>query len=376
MRSQQEVIRGHWWHHDGYEIRDGLVQPAPGSRLIDYGPWEAHVRARIGDAKSPLDHFLDLVYMLRADLDMEETEEALCCEPLEEWASALREGILAWCSRYGLLGMLPHRTLFVELAPSWDSEAAGVDSEGMRVFRTHQVGYRRFSTWVRSESSPFRVRAQRKPRGFEPGDPVSPRIKLPEAREPSAHIQRSPVEAPEEVPLAESWGPYFPSVSPRERSRYQYPMPDTFEFFELYSEPLRDWLGALHTIGMAASLFAEAAEDAQEEGADDDWVVAHAEAGQLFLDGAVLGASPIVELADDGLRTSWRAPSLYSYVALMLVDDLSGERRLRACENCGRLFTSSAYQATYCTPRCQNTAAKRRQRQRKRQKATKREARS
>jgi hypothetical protein len=61
----------------------------------------------------------------------------------------------------------------------------------------------------------------------------------------------------------------------------------------------------------------------------------------------------------------WGFPSLISSLAMMVVQDMVEQRRIRFCEACGVLFLSSAPQARYCSTRCRNTAEKRRLRARR-----------
>jgi hypothetical protein len=52
---------------------------------------------------------------------------------------------------------------------------------------------------------------------------------------------------------------------------------------------------------------------------------------------------------------------LASYALMFLWDRMEGRRAL-SCRNCSRYFVSDERQARYCSPRCRNTAQKRRSR--------------
>ena len=41
------------------------------------------------------------------------------------------------------------------------------------------------------------------------------------------------------MPLARTWGAYFPAVKPGDKDRYPYPIPNSDEFWGIYREPAR-----------------------------------------------------------------------------------------------------------------------------------------
>ena len=185
------------------EIRDPrrYVGPARGARLQSYDPREIWMRTR-PPAKSsnqgrsgepPYQSLLRLLGELEyrrprdAALDFTPAEVDFQLAPLSEESEAkLRE----WCTQYGLLGILLHRTAQVTLAPR----------TGL-----HQVQYTKIgSGWSTTEIP------------ITPQEPVStPSAIVQPLRGAGAKVER----------LGSTWARFFPTVPHIQREVFVYPSP-------------------------------------------------------------------------------------------------------------------------------------------------------
>jgi len=153
--------------------------------------------------------------------------------------------------------------------------------------------------------------------------------------------------------LDEGWVSYFPTVPTQQAQTYPYPQPLSEDFWQLYAEPVP--LFVTHALRLKTALLLLAEK------------MPHTIAGGLdILQGLLNSISPTLELCKDGsLRQRWVAPSLLASYTMMALQDLSADRSILECENCKKLFTSTKYQARYCSDKCRRTAQKRRYRARK-----------
>ncbi len=154
--------------------------------------------------------------------------------------------------------------------------------------------------------------------------------------------------------LDEEWVSYFPTVPRQQAQTYPYPRPLSEDFWQLYAEPVPLFMTHALRLRTAFQFLAEK--------------MPHTIAGGLdTLKGLLTSISPTLELCKDGsLRQRWSAPSLLASFAMMaLQDQIGGDRSILECETCEKVFTSTNYQALYCTDKCRWTAQKRRYRARK-----------
>ncbi len=99
MEGEHRAEVSNWWRFSQYEIRDGAIQPAEGATLEGYDPWAEYEASRLkgsGSAEPPYQSLARLVQQASFTVDgllRPESEEA----------------VLDWCSRYGLLGIVPQQ---------------------------------------------------------------------------------------------------------------------------------------------------------------------------------------------------------------------------------------------------------------------------
>jgi hypothetical protein len=312
-RTHVELSGGNWWRFTRYEVREGIIRPATGTRLQKYDPWAKGKPGKHNVESTPYRSLLTLVDHFSVP------------------------ALVEWCQMHGLLGVLLHRAQTVTLEPQW-KESRGVGRGRTEVSQDHfersHVGW---SGSRRTWSGPAdRLREEVRPAG----------VLLQGLRRFES--------VPE--PLSTTWERFFPGVSPKERSTYAYPMPISDQFWRRYGEPLDAFLDA-----------AQALRDALR---DTDTIDGkpRTERGLAALNALVAPIGPSIVREDGHFRQQWRCPSLLASFAMMALLDLTGERRVRACEVCGSTFVSAVSRARYCSVRCRRRAEQRVYRRRRRAK--------
>jgi hypothetical protein len=338
--ESSELIAGRWWRFSRYELNGWHIIPAMRAKLEEYDPWAEY---RAADDAATRTHpagkrALQPPYMTLLDMFAE-----LPFQPGgESEASALkpagRKTVLDWCSRHGLLGVLPHRARLVALAPV----ATAIDATQVRYARTTDRGWVADETRVQLD----RVQRPRRPHVRRPDPPelVSPHVVI-EAEDSSEARQEA---------LVTSWSRFFPATPTAERETFQYPRPLSPEFWRTYGEPLYDFLDSARLLQRVLRLLAYARETEDPE--DNPERIAQRELQRL--NRIVATVSPALYFVEGNLRQRWSSPSLLASYAMMALLDLSGNR-VRACAECGRLFVTDAYQTRYCSPAHSNRARKR-----------------
>ena len=334
MRRQHKPPENHygWWRFDRYEIRNGAIGPAQGSRLTWYDPWVNFQQIRNQTNGQPAYvELVRLVSMLKADQATKRFTPGFSPESQSE--------ILAWCGQHGLLGLLLSRWESVTLSPHPAGTASSLHIQE-RYFRSYGV-----NVLVRQTK----------------GD-------LPEARSGVLMRPWNELDINEE-PLADTWHRFFPSVPSQQRETFPYPPPYSQEFWELYAEPVIEfWRGARHFAGIVEHLGRsvkaggappnEGREALSREQAVESLNLWRRNVSQVLLDEA------------EGLRQTWVSPSLLATLAEMFVQDTVAGRRAKYCQCCGQPFISEAYQACYCSRACRLRQQKRNLRARKKQAQT------
>ncbi|MBN1460801.1 MAG: hypothetical protein JXA57_14810 [Armatimonadetes bacterium] len=258
--------------------------------------------------------------------------------------------IAAWCSEYGLLGIIPHIAESVTLIPIWRTDIPGVDSVGET--KEH---YRANGKWltrvinctfepgvdlgraVDGKLLPLSEKYSYNDGVLQSRGAYSPRC--PGSR--TRHIEKYGVEMPglSEETLYETWCDYFPDIPSSAKPSYRYPRPLTEEFWHIYAEPVEAFL-------RHALVFQNA-------------VTSRLSSLETLLE--PVGVELVVD-QKKGVRQSWSCPSLLSMFAAMAAQDLAGGFRILRCRSCGEPFTTSAYQAVYCSKNCAWRDRKRRAR--------------
>jgi hypothetical protein len=309
-RQVLDAASGEWWRFNRYEIKDGVIQPAPDAHLEWYDPWAPFRETKkYKDVPSPYQGLLQVV----AKLDFTSPGR------LSRLTDASQRTVLDWCQRNGLLGVLLARWEALTLAPQ---PSGGFDFVSIRYVRA----YGQVVEQIRSK-----------------GDDVG-------TWEPNVLLHGlNDVRLVEESP-EKTWRQFFPTVSRARAYAYQYPSPYTEEFCRLYAEPVFEFV-------LAAQLFAGAIKHLAECNHDNP------DANKQALNTINLLRRPISAIVDrkpnGDLQQIWETPSLLASFAEMFAQDIAYGRATRSCQCCQLPFVSAAYQARYCSPRCRQVQQKR-----------------
>jgi len=285
------------------------------------------------------------------------------------------DGLLKWCSQYGLLGLLLHRVESLTLSYQWrrapkDHPLATAWSRN-GLWPVRAAYFRINGSWVPREivldATLFPQRG--KEGQLIPDDAIPEELPKPgvSIRGPLGLSQRRWEQTFEEQqvhqyePFKRTWDAYFPELAvPDDLSNpdaYPYPLPTSRAFWQSYAEPVDEFL-------LTAQVFHEALAELIRENH-----LSEKSKGRLFdskhsLNDFLFSACPTVELSEkEGLHQQWTSPSLIGCYAFMALQDLTAPRRRQFwCPNCGGLVLGGHPKAEYCSDRCRNTAKMRRKR--------------
>ena len=269
-----------------------------------------------------------------------------------------------WCSRFGLLGILPHCAHTITLPARWEDipgNAAGAIWRKSHQLESNQLvptvtQHVRTPTGWRSVRMPFApVGPSKRHRGVIAAD-----RNLPPTCPLSGMIWTSPGETDSSSVSLDVLRPFFNSPSAGD---IEHPMPLSADFWPIYCEPISEfWSAALmlrKSVGAIAYLKRKPLAEMRD-----------VEAAMVLRDIERLNAlaSPVclsLGVAGDGskLVQRWAGPSLLSTLSHMALTTLA-DGQAHACQNCGSVFVSSAWQAKHCSPTCAHTSAKRELRKR------------
>ena len=342
------VPTARWWRFSAYRLVDGYIRPARGAKLTTYDPWSENLNARTKKRAPAYVVLLDLVKAFRLRATMEKGVEQSALTPES------RDALLEWCSRNGLLGVLPHAAVRVTLAPRW--ERASQEGTGT-IVRPVQQEYVRTSTgWSVVEARRALPLRRELMRLSNPRGELAPEFVSREWPRPSVLMQDSDGQFSEES-LSKTWARYFPTVVASERETYRYPQPLSEDFWRLYAEPVEEFIWGVIDFRLALERVASVRSRKPKT----------QEIGRRFgkFNALLTSVNPAVEWGGSGLRQRWVATSLLGAYGLMALQDLTEQRQLLPCEVCRKLFLSGEWQARYCSATCRHTQQKRRYRERK-----------
>jgi hypothetical protein len=352
--SERQTIQpwnGSWARFTEYELEGGYIRPAANSKLKQY--WLPPVSDSAG-----LQPYVALAEIVREGR-YTVSGRALTVDT--------REKLLRWCQRFGLLGVLLQRVESVVFPRQIISTGLNnvTTAAQNRIDRT-QGGWQQVLTIdVRPSTHSFASEP-------EPGVILHPLSSFELTRES----------------IGDTWERFFPSyeVETFENSFAQkiapegtsdgarldaaaildqitaYPIPTSDAFFELYQEPVDEFLEAATQLTDAISTIARIKTLPHPDfGPQTDFALALNK-----LNGLAAAVRSRFDADDDGSLVEARiAPTLLASLALTALQDLLGGRQPRICQNptCHRLYVSGAYQARYCSDRCRLTVNKRTYRQ-------------
>ena len=326
MPESFDLVAGRWYRFDRYELRDGIVRPARGAEGQWYDPW-ADFR--------PAAPYLGLVEL---------------ADRLKRSAAGWEDQITAWCAAHGLLGILHQRSLHAVLAPqTWSSESQHV------IVRNEYSRSRRFY-WgldggARWESETVLL-------GASAAEAKVLQLR-PHVLTRDIGIWGSYLGYREEF-LGRAWARFFPNLPAEEAETYQYPNPQSNEFWRSYGEPIDDFMTGARALRSAVEGLGKVvrrASDWQEQG-DLDYEIT---LGWQDLNKLLSAVNPVLQFTDNEKpRLEWEAPSLLAHFALMVLHDVTEDRRLFRCEGCNRIAVTQSRVAKFCSVTCREKMQKRR----------------
>ena len=345
--SDYTILEDAWSPKAPPEMADHFrfIRPSPNARLEVYRPTVVPA----GD-------------VLPGDKAIDPTV-AVDLEALQELDLEDELAILAWCRKFGLLGILPHTTISIRLAPRW-LKGPGVDPPDHLLFPTQMQYFRTNMGWKPIEVSNLggeqacRIELDQEypyddwyDRIVEPGD---------------TSLRSGAVVTPlfsdhyEEMELERAIGRYFPSIPPETRAAAKYPMPGSTDFWYQYGESVAQFRHAVRG-------FKNAVEQLKNIGSLSD---APADALRSLSQGhaqfqSLLSASPDIFVEPDGsFSPQWGFSSLLAMFALSIWQYLIGGKSIRHCKRarCRKIFVTKQHNQDYCSKKCRRTDEKARQR--------------
>lgn len=370
-----------WWRFSEYELKDEYICPTPGAKLELYDPWQLYRDSWEYDPDSATPFAekrqKDPPYISLFDL-VEEMEPSSDSVPINKRSV---EKLLKWCSKFGLLGLLPQRVQMVAVAPRWLPEnpwgaAVGINlkrPKGGLLYPTQFIYYRNNAVLLNVEGAkvqgwnPFLwqgrnlgQKGKRLGQIYDSETQVHPGVTIQgryfESGDGPPNVIRVPTLFQESFQY--TWSKYFPSIPKKEVETYLYPPPLSPPFWKIYSEKWWHFFRGVFDLQDALLYLNESADYSDKQSKTNR------SKGFSLLNDLVSSSSMVLGTNRDGsYRQEWRAASLLGCFAMMALQDLTQHRKVMSCERCNRLFVTEAYQARYCSDRCRHTAQKRRYRQ-------------
>lgn len=357
MPNKLGVPIGGWKRFEKYVILNGYIYPVPNAELTWYSPWDLYDKDR---DDPPYKSLLNLADKINLNPNTSLKIHALTPENERD--------ILNWCGKYGHLGILPHRTQMLTLHPRWEPlPPESKDPKRRNMLYASQYTYFRTNIgWSGSYSQYFgRDVYYLIDEPEKSGDPVEEQY-LPKGSQKSGaflrDLDRFNIKFEE---LSKTWALFFPSVPTEKQNIHQYPTPGTDEFWNQYVEPTRHFILGAKALRNAVDLLQSIKPLKDRTDEDKNNIFRGMTLLHCLIAPAQLALTPTDE---GGFSQHWVTTSLLSSLATMVLQDLTGGRRLLRCETCGTLYLTDAYQSRYCSDKCRHTAQKRRYRQRLKEK--------
>jgi len=345
---------GYWWRFSKYEIRDDVICPASKAALEQYDPWKLFDYAREGGIPALQGkRMMELPY-----------QQLLVLEQQVKDPNRYDAGLITeWCSRFGLLGILPHCASSITLPARWATTGSNAADKIWRRF--HHIQSDQFvPVSAQHVRTPVGWSSFREP--FPPAHGAQGSSGLLDERDMPARCPRpgviwtNPTEIRPSFEPLDRLRPFFKGSS---ASTFEYPLPLSPEFWPLYGEPVHEFLNAArafhHSVKVIAQFGQKPLKKLQEH--DAAFLFRAVEELNALASPVSISLGPAENGA--GLVQRWAGPSLLSSLAHMALLTLA-EGLVRCCENCNNVFVTAAWQGAYCSVRCRGTALKRATRER------------
>lgn len=307
-----------WRRFSAYRLEHGLVTAARHATLESFDPWSTYEPISNPDRRQPpYLHF-----------------QSLATAPKR----TLTSRILRFTCEWGVLGLLLHRIVDVEFPLIWQADSG--------------IGYRpaaEEATWELHQSRLRRTADGWVMEGGKPPDAPATSTSRKLFYEPESDSWRSSTRVVlrnmsdsslEVVPFGTAWTRFFTlPLSTRSALEYDYPSPDSDEFWRIYGEPIADFYDAAVSFNTALA----------------DIVHGNAATLNSLIQPATISTSAN---AQGILTNSVATPSLLNVFALMALEDFSEASHTGFCSTCGMPYASAA-DTPFCSPFCQSADRKR-----------------
>lgn len=324
-RKKTEFFDDIWARFDRYEIVDGKIKPARGATLTQYEPWNAYRRPEGKETRRQPYHAL--------------LELPAAINPTTESPDQMRDALLAWCSEYGLLGVLLHRLETVVLPPRASESMMGPGVMTPKYIRT-ATGWK--------QDAPVLFEFSDAEKSMEPPEPPDT---------PGIFLRKEPGDFEISFESLETVrSQFFPDLP----TSQDLPLPFSDEFWAHYAEPVHLFLNA-------ATRLREATDGARMKASKADPGNMRVATGVAKLQALAAPVRTTLYKTQRGkFSVGWVCHSLLAAFAMMATLDLAEARLLRCARpDCGKYFVSKAKKARYCTDTCRKTVQMRRWRHRK-----------
>ena len=260
---------------------------------------------------------------------------------------------LAWCSEFGLLGLLHHKARMITLAAR-KREAVDYSGEEPEIYRiTYQTAYVRTG---RGWSPTGVLDTNLAPPGTEPdlsddlveGDPLALSSELDDYfQAPRAVVQELAWPSVEIASLTDLFGLHLPDVAPEHLETTHVRNPGSAEFWRGYAEPIAEFVRAFNLLSGAVRFL---------QGEEVEGGPALVEA---LLEPVRLG---VRQRRGDEPAQQLLTPTLLSALAVAVTRAVADGRRARGCAACGKLFFTGKKLGLYCSKKHARAAQNRRMR--------------
>jgi hypothetical protein len=340
------LMEGLRWKFSFYQIRDGYIIPSPMATLEWYDPWDNYQRGKQQKGNQP--PYQSLFALLESFERSRPLRAHNWMDSPKELPQDGPQRILDWCSKFGLLGLLPHNLRRIQQTPRFvaGNERWVYRPEYERVGRHWQS----CANWYPADPQADRRELCKQsplPDPTEPGRQIptdhpgynsgGPAYDPPHVYLNDPLTERHSQET--RVPLTSLPPVFFPECRGGDPSRFDCPIPGTPEFARSYAEPLDCFVReAVYLWSSGTSLLS-----------NDPTPPPNIEIFEKYLQPLTLGIErdPVRKL-----RECWFSPSLLCSFARMIVQDASEGLDLRHCDCCRAPYLTDRYQSRYCSRYC------------------------
>lgn len=331
---------------------------------LEFEQWRTE---KPSEAVAPYQDLLDLAAQCDESVRAEEKQKKLL--EREKARPKLEAEITDWCTKHGLLGILPQRIQSVYHQPTWERNKSRTLVPTIKSAHRTSLGWQESST---VEVDRWTELLQRNLDKLKPkeGEPVFTRNAPPNW--PSDWIEVTPFtmnemdiaqvikyrrwrnrECPSIASTAHFDQYFFPAAESGDPLSL-FPLPGSEHFWDRYREPLAEFVIAATRFASGAKAYVQLNER-PADALDGDELYA-LDFFQALSRSVGLGAP--AEGQEYAPMTF--APSLLAAYAYMITLDMARLKLVMVCPECGKLFASRARRVIYCSVRCQSRVSKRR----------------